>query len=91
MPRRNIPVDEKVTILRACLKLDEVAATADAHGVAKQSIYQWYQKVLAALPDLLANEPPGPKPTVSLAEEPKKRGLPWPTRGSFSYAERPGS
>jgi len=76
MPRRSIAVDEKVAIMRTCLKLDQVAATADQHGVAKQSIYQWYQEILAALPALLANERPGPKPTVPSAEKPKKGGLP---------------
>ena len=54
MPRRSVSVDEKVTILRACLKLDHVADTAQQHGVAKQSIYQWYQEILEALPDVLA-------------------------------------
>jgi transposase-like protein len=91
MPRRSVSVDEKVTILRACLKLDHVADTAQQHGVAKQSIYQWYQEILEALPDVLAPEQPGPKPAPALPEEPEKRGLPSPMPASFSCAERPAS
>jgi transposase-like protein len=91
MPRRSVSVDEKVTILRACLKLDHVADTAQQYGVAKQSIYQWYQELLEALPEVLVPERPGPKPPTVLPEEPGKRGLLSPMPGSFSYAERRGS
>jgi hypothetical protein len=48
--------------MRESLKLADVACTAHKHDLSKQSMYNWYRKVLEALPDILANDKPGRKP-----------------------------
>jgi len=64
MPRRKIELDIKVETMRECLRLVDVAAIVRKHGVSKQAAYNWYQRVLEALPDLLVDKTPGRKPAA---------------------------
>jgi len=61
MPRRKIKLNTKVAAMRASLRLTNVAEIIRKRRLSKQSLYNWYQRVLEALPDILADEPPGPK------------------------------
>ena len=61
MPRRKIKLNTKVAAMRASLRLTNVAAVIRNERLSKQSLYNWYQRVLDALPDILADEPSGPK------------------------------
>jgi len=61
MPRRKIKLNTKVAAMRASLRLTNVAAVIRNERLSKQSLYNWYQRVLDALPDILADAPPGPK------------------------------
>lgn len=66
MANRIIPTEEKVNIMGQCLTLEGVKEAAIAHGVSPGAIYYWFnEKVLPALPSVLANEKPGPKPAIS--------------------------
>lgn len=70
MANRIIPIEEKVNIMAQCLTLEDVKEAAIAHGVSPGTIYYWFnEKVLPALPTILANEKPGPKPANSLEEK----------------------
>jgi hypothetical protein len=62
MPRRKIELDVKVAAMRESLRLTNVADTAHKHHLSEQSLYNWYHKVLEALPDILVDDKPGPKP-----------------------------
>ena len=62
MPRRKIKLNTKVAAMRASLRLTNVAAVIRKDQLSKQSLYNWYQRVLDALPDILADAPSGPKP-----------------------------
>lgn len=61
MPRRKIKLDIKVATMREGLQLVNVADIAHEHGVTEQSVYNWYNRVLEALPDILTDEKPGRK------------------------------
>lgn len=61
MPRRKIKLNTKVAAMRASLRLTNIAEVIRNERLSKQSLYNWYQRVLDALPDILADEPPGPK------------------------------
>jgi len=70
MANRIIPTEEKVNIMAQCLTLEHVKEAAIAHGVSPGAIYYWFnEKVLPALPTILANKKPGPKPANSLEEK----------------------
>jgi hypothetical protein len=64
MPRRKVELDIKVTAMRESLQLTDAERTAHKHNLSKQSMYNWYHKVLEALPDILADDRPGRKPTA---------------------------
>ncbi len=67
MANRIIPTEEKVKIMRQCLTLDGVKEVGRAFEVSPGAIYYWFnEKVLPALPIVLANEKPGPKPATNL-------------------------
>ena len=61
MPRRKVNLDVKVAALRESLRLANVADIVEKHGLSKQALYNWYRKVLEALPDILADDKPGRK------------------------------
>jgi hypothetical protein len=62
MPRRKIKLNTKVAAMRASLRLTNVAEIVRKDRLSKQSLYNWYQRILDAWPDILADAPPGPKP-----------------------------
>lgn len=69
MANRIIPTEEKVNVMRQCLTLESVREAAIAHGISRGAIYYWFnEKVLPALPTILANEKAGPKPAINLKE-----------------------
>ena len=61
MPRRKVKLTTKVKIMRENLRLTDAKAISRKYGVSERAAYNWYQRVLDALPDILADEPPGPK------------------------------
>jgi hypothetical protein len=61
MPRRKIKLDTKVAAMRETLRLANVATIIQKRRLSKQSLYNWYQRVLEALPDILADDKPGRK------------------------------
>ena len=61
MPRRKVKLDTKVAAMRESLRLANVAAIIYKRRLSKQSLYNWYQRVLEALPDILADNRPGRK------------------------------
>jgi len=64
---RIIPTETKVKVLSQCLTLQNVEPVAETLGVAPNSIRYWFEaKVLPSLPEVLANERPGPKPKEAL-------------------------
>ncbi len=70
MPRREIELDVKVAAMRESLRLTNVVDTARKHGFSKQAMYNWYHKVLEALPDILADDKPGRKPKSKAESSP---------------------
>ena len=61
MPRRKVKLEVKVKAMRECLRLVNVEDIMRKYGVSERSAYNWYQRVVAALPDVLADEKPGRK------------------------------
>jgi len=61
MPRRKIKLDAKVAAMRESLRLANVGEIIRKRRLSKQSLYNWYERVLEALPDILADEKPGRK------------------------------
>ena len=57
MPRRKVKLDTKVAAMRESLRLANVAAIIHKRRLSKQSLYNWYQRVLEALPDILDDRP----------------------------------
>ena len=70
MPRRKVKLNTKVAAMRESLRLTNVADIIRKRQLSKQSLYNWYQRVLEALPDILADESPGPKPTAKSESPP---------------------
>jgi hypothetical protein len=70
MPRRKVKLDTKVAAMRESLQLTNVAEIIRKRRLSKQSLYNWYQRVLEALPDILADESPGPKPKAKVESAP---------------------
>ena len=63
MPRRKVKLATKVKVMRENLRLADAKTIPHKYGVSERAVYNWYQRVLAALPDILADESPGRKPT----------------------------
>ncbi len=61
MPRRKIKLDTKVAAMRESLRLANVGEIIRKRRLSKQSLYNWYDRVLEALPDILADDKPGRK------------------------------
>jgi hypothetical protein len=61
MARRKIKLITKVKIMRENLRLLDAKAISRKYGVSERAAYNWYQRVLEALPDILADVSPGPK------------------------------
>lgn len=61
MPRRKIKLDVKVRVMRERLRLTGVEDIPRQYGVSERSAFNWYRKVLEALPDILADDKPGRK------------------------------
>ncbi len=66
MPRRKIKLKTKVEVMREVLHVVGVKDVLGKHGVSERAVFNWYKRVLEALPDILADEMPGRKarPTV---------------------------
>jgi len=62
MANRIRPLDEKVQPVRTALKQINVEKAAREAGVPASTLHYDLQKLDAALPDVLANRAPGPKP-----------------------------
>jgi hypothetical protein len=62
MPRRKIELEVKVEVMRECLHMADVENIAHKYDVSERAAYNWYTRVLEALPDILANDKPGRKP-----------------------------
>jgi len=62
MPRHKVKLETKVTAMREALRLLNVDAIRRKHRVSKQALYNWYERVQQALPEILTDTPPGPKP-----------------------------
>jgi hypothetical protein len=63
MSRRTIKLDVKVDVMRDSLRLTGLEDVLRKYGVSRRSAYNWYREVLEALPDILADDKPGRKPT----------------------------
>jgi hypothetical protein len=54
-------LNTKVAAMREGLRLANVRAIMRKRQLSKQSLYNWYARVLEALPDILADDKPGRK------------------------------
>jgi len=70
MPRRKVKLVTKVKVMRENLRLTDAKDIPRKYGVSERAVYNWYQRVLEALPDILADESPGPKPTAKSESPP---------------------
>jgi len=70
MPRRKVKLATKVKVMRENLRLTDAKDIPRKYGVSERAVYNWYQRVLEALPDILADESPGPKPTAKSESPP---------------------
>ena len=70
MPRRTIPVDLKVRAIREALCLHELDAQiiARKYGVTGRSLYNWYRRVIEALPYVLEPRKYEGKPEAANAQ-----------------------
>jgi hypothetical protein len=62
MPRRKVKLDTKVKVMRESLRLAGGSDILRKYGVSRRAAYNWYRRVLESLPEVLADQPPGPKP-----------------------------
>ena len=69
MPRRKVKLATKVKVMRENLRLIDAKDIARKYGVSERAVYNWYQRVLEALPEILAEASPGPKPTAKSESE----------------------
>ncbi|HDQ74116.1 MAG TPA: hypothetical protein ENN19_18785 [Chloroflexi bacterium] len=67
MPRRKVELEVKVEVMRECLHMADVENISRKHGVSERAAYNWYTRVLEALPDILADDKPGRKPKAESA------------------------
>ena len=70
MPRRKIKLATKVKIMRENLRLNGAGAIPRKYGVSERAAYNWYQRILNALPDILADDKPGRKPAPKTESAP---------------------
>ena len=68
MPNRIRPIDEKVKSVRIALSQINVEAAAREAGIPPSTLRYDLNKVKQALPDVLVNRTPGPKPRNKPAE-----------------------
>jgi hypothetical protein len=69
MPRRKIELKTKVQVMREILHVAGVKAVLEKHGVSERAVFSWYERVLEALPEILADETPGRKAKPKAAKE----------------------
>ncbi len=69
MANRIRPVDEKVKSMTIALEQINVEQAAREAGVAASTLHYDLDKVKGALPEVLQNRTPGPKPQEKLVEE----------------------
>ena len=90
MANRIIPTETKVNALSQCLTLQNVEPVAETLGVAPNSIRYWFEaKVLPSLPEVLANERPGPKPKEALPASTPSRPVSHRAESSALAESRP--
>jgi hypothetical protein len=70
MPRRKVELDVKVKVMRESLHMADVENISRKYGVSERAAFNWYNRVLEALPDILANDKPGPKPKLNIESSP---------------------
>jgi hypothetical protein len=80
VPNRIRPVDEKVEPVRIALQQINVAAAAREAGVPASTLRYDLNKLEQALPEVLVNHRPGPKPSQQAADRPAKPGQQQETR-----------
>ncbi len=74
MPRRKVELDTKVQAMRECLRLENVAAVMHKYHLSERAAYNWFEQVLAHLPEILQDAKPGPKsPSPELTAPPRRR------------------
>jgi hypothetical protein len=61
MANKKIDLQQKVAALRECLTMHNVKATMAKYGFSEQSARNWFSRVSAHLPEILASRKPGPK------------------------------
>ena len=69
MPRRKVELDTKVQVMREVLHVAGVKEVLEKHGVSERAVFNWYARVLEALPDILAEETPGRKARPAIEKE----------------------
>jgi len=69
MPRRKIKLKTKVEVMREVLHVAGVKDVLEKHGVSERAVFNWYKRVLEALPDILADEMPGRKASPAVKKE----------------------
>jgi len=70
MPRRKIELEVKVEVMRECLCMADVENIARKYSISERAAYNWYTRVLEALPDILADDRPGRKPKPKVKSPP---------------------
>ena len=73
MPRRKVDLDTKVQTMRECLHLRDVEAVTHKYHLSERAAYKWFAQILECLPEILQNEPPGPKRQSATARAPPRR------------------
>ena len=75
MSNRIRPLDEKVKAIRGALGQINIAQVARQTGVPESTLRYDLHRVVAALPDVLKNHKPGPKPQI-VQQRPSGRVVP---------------
>jgi hypothetical protein len=70
MARKALDTNSKVEAMRQCLCLRDVDEVMSEYGFSKRSAYNWFNRILERLPEILENDKPGPK------AEPKQESAP---------------
>ncbi len=70
MPRRKIEVDIKVNVMRESLHMANVEDISRKYGISERAAYNWYDRIMEALPDILADDTPGRKPKPKVKQAP---------------------
>ena len=67
MANRALDQDQKVAAMQECLTLRDVPQVMEKYGFSERSAWNWLAQIKDALPEVLAQERPGPKPKTEAA------------------------